>query len=66
MSLKVKCPRCKKELDWETSESRPFCSERCRLQDLGAWFMEEHLISDEENSSLEALEQLQNIHKKIN
>ncbi len=66
MSLKVNCPRCKKELIWENSKFRPFCSDRCRLQDLGSWFMEEHLISDEENTSLEALEQLQNDPQKVN
>ncbi len=64
MSITVKCPRCKKEIIWEESEFKPFCSDRCRLQDLGAWFMEEHTISGEEISSLEALEQTTN--KKIN
>jgi len=24
-------------LDWESAPFRPFCSERCRLIDLGAW-----------------------------
>ena len=58
MTTKVNCPHCKKELAWEAaSEFRPFCSERCRLQDLGAWFMEEHVISNEDNSNLEDLEQ---------
>jgi endogenous inhibitor of DNA gyrase (YacG/DUF329 family) len=32
----VKCPTCKKEV--QPSEPRfPFCSERCRLIDLGNW-----------------------------
>jgi len=26
---------------------RPFCSDRCRLIDLGAWFGEQHRIPDE-------------------
>jgi uncharacterized protein len=26
---------------------RPFCSDRCRLIDLGAWFNEQHRIPDE-------------------
>jgi uncharacterized protein len=26
---------------------RPFCSERCRLIDLGAWLTEQHKIPDE-------------------
>ncbi len=25
---------------------RPFCSDRCRLIDLGAWFTEKHAIPD--------------------
>ena len=34
----VKCPHCQKPVNWEPqSLFRPFCSERCRLIDLGAW-----------------------------
>ncbi len=34
----VKCPACAKPVEW-SGESiwRPFCSERCKLIDLGAW-----------------------------
>ena len=31
----------------EQSPSRPFCSERCKLIDLGAWAAEEHAIPGE-------------------
>jgi uncharacterized protein len=41
---RVKCPTCRRELDWETAPYRPFCSERCRLIDLGAWLSEQHGI----------------------
>ena len=37
MPLHVKCPTCRKETAWENNPDRPFCSERCRLIDLGAW-----------------------------
>jgi endogenous inhibitor of DNA gyrase (YacG/DUF329 family) len=37
MPLRVKCPTCHKETAWENNPHRPFCSERCRLIDLGAW-----------------------------
>ena len=38
MAKKNNCPQCKKALVWsETNDFRPFCSERCRLIDLGAW-----------------------------
>jgi endogenous inhibitor of DNA gyrase (YacG/DUF329 family) len=32
-------------VEWsEKSPFRPFCSERCRLMDLGEWFDERHSI----------------------
>ena len=33
----VKCPNCGKEVEWSGNEFRPFCSERCKLIDLGTW-----------------------------
>jgi len=45
LPVTVKCPHCGKELVWEISQLfRPFCSERCKLIDLGEWVMEEHKI----------------------
>jgi endogenous inhibitor of DNA gyrase (YacG/DUF329 family) len=41
---RVKCPTCRRETDWSTSPFRPFCSERCRLIDLGAWLSEQRAI----------------------
>lgn len=44
----VKCPHCGKEVRWVAeSPFRPFCSERCRLIDLGAWASENHRIPGE-------------------
>ena len=41
----VKCPTCEAPVKWgPQSPSRPFCSERCKLIDLGAWAAEEHSI----------------------
>jgi len=40
-----KCPRCGKETAYEENPFRPFCSERCRLIDLGKWADEEYVIS---------------------
>jgi endogenous inhibitor of DNA gyrase (YacG/DUF329 family) len=40
----VKCPTCRRQIDWSKSEFRPFCSDRCRLIDLGAWLTEKHAI----------------------
>lgn len=43
-----RCPTCRRELEWDPSNPyRPFCSERCRLIDLGAWLKEEHAIPGE-------------------
>ena len=36
--LTVKCPNCQKIVPWNSQSTyRPFCSERCRLIDLGEW-----------------------------
>ncbi|MBV1913308.1 MAG: DNA gyrase inhibitor YacG [Cycloclasticus sp.] len=44
----VKCPTCQKEIPWDkTSPFRPFCSERCKLIDLGEWASEKHAIAGE-------------------
>ena len=41
----VKCPTCEAPVEWgPQSPRRPFCSERCKLIDLGAWAAEEHSI----------------------
>lgn len=48
MTLKVQCPTCGKEVEWRAEQRwRPFCSERCRLIDLGQWASEEHRIGGE-------------------
>lgn len=45
--MKVKCPTCDKEVVWSAeSPFRPFCSERCKLIDLGDWAAENHRIAD--------------------
>ena len=48
MPLKVKCPTCRKETQWQNNPHRPFCSDRCRLIDLGAWAQERYRIPGEE------------------
>lgn len=36
--MNVQCPTCKKTIPWSADNPyRPFCSERCKLIDLGAW-----------------------------
>ena len=33
----MNCPTCKKETRFEGNPFRPFCSERCKMIDLGKW-----------------------------
>lgn len=40
----MKCPICKKEVSPETNFF-PFCSERCKIIDLGNWASEKYVIS---------------------
>jgi uncharacterized protein len=40
------CPICKKPTDSEKDVEFPFCSERCRMMDLGAWSAEKYVVSD--------------------
>lgn len=48
-----RCPTCRRELAWDASNPfRPFCSDRCRLIDLGAWLKEEHAIAGEPATDL--------------
>jgi len=45
--MEVSCPRCRKRVPYEGNPFRPFCSERCRLLDLGRWIEEEYAIPSE-------------------
>lgn len=41
----VACPRCGAPVDWTpASRWRPFCSERCKLIDVGAWASEAYRV----------------------
>ncbi len=47
-AIEVACPTCGKAVTWSPTEKwRPFCSERCKLIDLGEWFAEEKRIPGE-------------------
>lgn len=43
------CPQCRKPSRWDDNPWRPFCSERCKLIDLGAWASERHSIPGDPN-----------------
>lgn len=63
--MQVKCPTCKKEHTYDTKNPwRPFCCERCKLIDLGAWASGDYTIKGDPGAAdpdfiLEQLEQLQ-------
>jgi endogenous inhibitor of DNA gyrase (YacG/DUF329 family) len=44
--MKHKCPICKKLTDSQTDADFPFCSDRCRMHDLGNWASEKYVVSD--------------------
>ena len=60
--MKVACPTCKKDSEWsEENTYRPFCSERCKLIDLGEWASDGHAIpgnSEEDELMSEQLKQI--------
>jgi len=46
MKKPFKCPVCKKPVEHEKPDF-PFCSERCRLTDLGQWADEDYRVAGE-------------------
>jgi uncharacterized protein len=40
----MKCPMCGKPTKWKDNPDRPFCSERCRVIDLGKWASEDYRV----------------------
>jgi uncharacterized protein len=58
-SLVVACPTCKKKFKYHDSEYRPFCSEKCRLLDLGQWLSESYAVPAQKLTE----EEIQNLEK---
>ena len=46
-----RCPTCRAATDRDKSPAWPFCSERCRLADLGRWLDEEYRVPEEPDAS---------------
>ncbi|NIT14572.1 MAG: DNA gyrase inhibitor YacG [Candidatus Dadabacteria bacterium] len=51
--MKVTCPTCGEEIQWEDTAYRPFCSERCKLIDLGTWADEQYAVPVEDAIDLD-------------
>ena len=59
----MKCPICGKPTTWKDNPDRPFCSERCRIIDLGRWAGEEYSVSIPLKDVSEDKEQLEKSDK---
>ena len=44
----VPCPNCRQPAVWQGNPARPFCSERCKLIDLGQWADEKYKITEQD------------------
>jgi len=53
---RLACPTCRRNITWsEEFPWRPFCSERCRMVDLGTWLTGGHaIVGDPVESAPEA------------
>ena len=61
----VKCPYCGRQTEYEGNEFRPFCSERCKLLDFGAWADEEYTLPTEASElSDEDIEKIEKAYKE--
>jgi len=52
---KINCPNCNKVMSYQTTKDLPyfpFCSERCKLIDLGAWLDEKYRIEEPMSSDV--------------
>ena len=55
----MKCPICEKPTTWKDNVFRPFCSERCKIIDLGSWASEDYRITAPLKDASEEAEQQQ-------
>lgn len=46
MPAKLTCPICGKPSDFNTPPMGPFCSQRCKMVDLGKWLGEEYQMTE--------------------
>lgn len=43
------CPHCRKMTVWQDNRFKPFCSERCKLIDFGAWANEDYKLPSQDS-----------------
>jgi uncharacterized protein len=64
-AMQHQCPICKTPTDSAVHRDFPFCSERCRVRDLGNWARERYVVSEpifEEEDLTESPNQNDNDH----
>jgi hypothetical protein len=49
--MRIICPTCGEKTTWEENPWRPFCSDRCKLVDLGRWASGDYKIPVEETGT---------------
>lgn len=56
----VACPVCARKVSWTSAcPHRPFCSERCKLIDLGAWASNTYRVAGESSDAITEEQQQQ-------
>ena len=58
---KLNCPTCGKPSPVSKATHLPFCSERCRLIDLGRWLEEDHSVPASSSDSSEDRDPVHNV-----
>ena len=54
----VACPTCAAPVEWRSDNpTRPFCGERCKLIDLGAWANDEYRLPTQDAPQAENSEE---------
>ncbi len=61
---RINCPICRKETVWENNPFRPFCSERCRLVDLGKWASGDYRIPGKKTDAVSQEDDEKNTSEK--
>jgi endogenous inhibitor of DNA gyrase (YacG/DUF329 family) len=46
-----RCPLCDADVRLDSTPTAPFCSDRCRLIDLGRWLDEAYAVPDDKQST---------------
>ncbi|OOS24563.1 DNA gyrase inhibitor YacG [Moraxella pluranimalium] len=57
------CPQCKTPTTWTDNPYKPFCSDRCKLIDLGAWASEDYKIPSDDTPFSDELSQAEQLSR---